>query len=405
MTRTDASNRFSARSGATLLAAARPLGRAALSCGLAGALTMGAAAAAFAGEHPTAADGAGSNGRAVGQERQAAAGRGQDSSKGAATSARPTSATTEPRQKTPPAKTTSHQGQAQQPVKPAHTASQKEAAAKPSASHETGQDPAGNNGTVKVDGAAWDARVDNEPHPSCAFRVTFFGFDEGQTADITITGIAPTGGGVLLHETAVPTSDDSAGGAANDADGATRVYTADDLGLSAVTPHPKQGYHLKVAVDSLEAPGGAKQKVLWLEPCDDQQGQAPVTQPETGEPSGGPQAPSAPAAGAQPEAPAISEAPGLSDAGVRPASPSEAAYVEPAAPAGVRPFDAGERSSSVTAPSPTAHASALPTGLAFTGAGGLGLLALTGAGAAAAGLGLQVARRRAGAQASTAQAD
>ncbi len=120
-----------------------------------------------------------------------------------------------------------------------------------------------------MDGRAYDDGVDNEPHVSCEVRVTFFGFDEGQTADITFTGQAPTGGGVLLHESAVPTSDDAAGGAGQDADGATRVYTVDDLGLSGVAPHPKQGYHVKVSVDSLGAPGGAKQKVLWIEPCGD----------------------------------------------------------------------------------------------------------------------------------------
>lgn len=391
MTRTDASHRFSARSGAALLTATLPLGRAALSCGLAGALTVGAAAAAFAGERPSEAAGARGDQRAVGQEHQTESGQ-QDRQ------------TASGSQDPGPAQPASHEAPAQRPVTPGRTAPRKDAADQPANGRPGSQDPAGNNGTIKVDGAQWDARVDNEPHPGCSFRVTLFGFDEGQTADITVTGIAPTGGGVLLHQTAVPVSDDAAGGAARDADGATRIYTADDLGLAAVTPNPQQGYHLKVAVDSVEAPGGAKQKVLWLKPCE---GQAPVTQPETqpetqpgtGGPAEAPQGPSAPTAGAKPEAPAVAELPGLSDAGAQPASPSEAAYVESSTTADLRVATAGERSTPVKA-RPTAQASALPTGLALTGAGGLGLLALTGAGAAAAGLGLQVARRRTAAQGS-----
>ena len=351
MTSTPDTHCTSTRTGAALLAATRPLGRIALSCSLAGALGVGVASAAVAGGQPDKPGHTSTSGKP--------AARGGDAERGA-------------------------------PQPAAERGSTQRA-----------QDPAGNNGTIKVDGAAWDARVDNEPHTSCAFRVTFFGFDEGQTADITVTGIAPTGGGALLHETAVPTSDDPAGGAAQDFDGATRVYTAEDLGLDAVAPHPQQGYHLKVAVDSLEAPGGAKQKVLWLEPCEDQ---APVTQPEsqpepqpeTGEFREGGARPSVPATGSQPEVPEQPEeaatSPEARTSEVSSAAPAVAAYREASAPA-------ADRASSAMALRPTQQASALPVGLAFTGAGGLGLMALLGAGATAAGAGLQVARRRAGSHA------
>lgn len=395
MTRTHASHRFSARSGATVLAATRPLGRAALSCGLAGALTLGAAGAALAGERPGAAAGAGGQGRTTAEKTTA-----EKQHPAAKTSSRP--------EEKPARPAAQHSGTQDSGTR--HSTTQRSATAPGSAQRkrpegttstapQRSHDPAGNNGTIKVDGAPWDARVDNEPHTSCAFRVTFFGFDEGQTADITVTGVAPTGGGVLLHETAVPTSDDAAGGAAHDGDGATRVYTADDLGLDAVTPHPQQGYHLKVAVDSREAPGGAKQKVLWLEPCE---GQAPVTQPgtqpgtesgtqpETGGFQEGAEGPEVPASGAQPGGPATSQMPGSAEAQARPAAPADAAYLETSAPA-------ADRASSLSALPTTQQASALPTGLAFTGAGGVALMALVGAGAAAAGMGLQVARRRAGA--------
>jgi hypothetical protein len=93
-------------------------------------------------------------------------------------------------------------------------------------------DPPGNNGTVKIDGVQEldgpghgpgpndpDQHPDNDPHVECAFELEFFGFDEGQTADIRIATHAPTDGGrevySLLGE---PISPDPAGGAGNDPD-------------------------------------------------------------------------------------------------------------------------------------------------------------------------------------------
>ena len=392
MTRTNTSRRtLPAPSGSTFLAATRPIGRVALSCGLAGALSLGAAGTALASGHDGATHG-GNQGRGSGQKSSAqshsaapqkseghppAAARGAGSGQAATRKGSGSQHAPRPhQQKTSPARTSTPQ---------------------------RGKDPRGNNGTVKVDGPAWDARVDNEPHPSCAFRVTFFGFDEGQTADITVTGIAPTGGGVLLHETAVPTSDDRAGGAAHDFDGATRVFTADDLGLDGVTPHPKQGYHLKVAVDSLQAPGGAKQKVLWLEPCATE---ASVPPPVVGGPEQGGEKPSGEVPGSQPEVPAGPEAPVGSETPEMPATSELPRPSAPTAPPALRAEEAAYRESATAAavtgrtPARTAEqASALPTSLAFTGAAGLEMLALTGAAAAAAGAGLLVARRRAGARA------
>ena len=133
----------------------------------------------------------------------------------------------------------------------------------PQASQGGGQshDPRGNNGTVKISGIPIDGSHRNQPHVGCTFALKFFGFDANQTADITFTGQAPTKAGTLLSQHAVPISNDAAGGG-KDAD-AVLTYTADQLGLSAITP-AKQGWHVKVAVDVLQAPGGAKQKVFWL---------------------------------------------------------------------------------------------------------------------------------------------
>jgi LPXTG-motif cell wall-anchored protein len=238
-----------------------------------------------------------------------------------------------------------------------------------------------------VDGTAYDAGVDNEPHVSCEVRITFFGFDEGQTADITFTGQAPTGGGVLLHESAVPTSDDAAGGAGQDADGATRVYTVDDLGLSGVAPHPKQGYHVKVAVDSLGAPGGAKQKVLWIEPCSDTEDSEVPTAPG--------QLPAVPPGGqvvepAQPAQPAVAALTPEEAAGPAVAPAEAAAAMAPTQAAAPTLAPASASNPGAAAVWAGAGLSALP----HTGVDGLGALLLTGLGAVAAGGALQLARRR-----------
>lgn len=150
------------------------------------------------------------------------------------------------------------------------------------------QDPRGNNGTVKISDLPVDGSNRNQPHVGCSFALKFFGFDKDQTADITFTGQAPTKAGTLLKQSAVTISDDAAGGG-KDAD-AVLTYTAQGLGLSAITP-AKQGWHVKVAVDVLQAPGGAKQKVFWLS--------CPQSTPSTSGPgTAAPGTPAAPAAAA-----------------------------------------------------------------------------------------------------------
>lgn len=127
-------------------------------------------------------------------------------------------------------------------------------------------DPAGNNGTFKVDGLPDSDGMANEPHVPCGFRLRFFGFDEGQTGDITIAGHAPSGSGVVNERSGVLLSDDAAGGGPNDVD-AVVTYVLDDLDLSGLEAHPQQGYHLKVSL-ATDTPGGQKHKVFWLEPCE-----------------------------------------------------------------------------------------------------------------------------------------
>ncbi len=138
-------------------------------------------------------------------------------------------------------------------------------------------DPAGNNGTFKVDGLPYSDGMANEAHVTCGFRLKFFGFDEGQTGDITIAGRAPSGSGVVSSRTGVLISDDAVGGGPNDPD-ALVEYTASDLDLTGLTAHPKQGYHLKVTL-STDTPGGVKHKVFWFQPCESAVGGTVTTTP------------------------------------------------------------------------------------------------------------------------------
>lgn len=128
------------------------------------------------------------------------------------------------------------------------------------------EDPAGNNGTFKVDGLPYSDGMANEPHVTCGFRLKLFGFDEGQVGDVTIAGHAPSGSGTVASLDDVTFSTDAAGGGPNDPD-AIFEFTAADLDLAGLTAHPKQGYHLKVTLSTGE-PGGVKHKVFWFEPCE-----------------------------------------------------------------------------------------------------------------------------------------
>jgi hypothetical protein len=131
-------------------------------------------------------------------------------------------------------------------------------------------DPPGNNGTVKI--AASDPTEDpndnpngqgNQPHiDGCIFWVSFTGFDKAQTADITFTAQAPSGKGeVLLADKGVPISDDAAGGGQDQDVVIPYNLTSAVQGLKA---NKNQGYHIKLSSNTIQAPGGAKHKVFWI---------------------------------------------------------------------------------------------------------------------------------------------
>lgn len=130
-------------------------------------------------------------------------------------------------------------------------------------------DPPGNNGTIKVDGVAFDSHPDNEPHVGCNFEVDFYGFDKGDyNATVTFTAQAPTGNGQVIETDTVPIGeDDNAGGGSQAGLDAQREY---DLSAALVGyPEQKnQGYHVKLTVNAPGSQGAdTKHKVFWVRDC------------------------------------------------------------------------------------------------------------------------------------------
>ena len=74
--------------------------------------------------------------------------------------------------------------------------------------------PPGNNGTIKIDGVAFDDAPNNEPHVGCTFQVDFYGFDKGDLqAAVTFESHPPTGPvAVLLQDTVDIGEDDNSDG-------------------------------------------------------------------------------------------------------------------------------------------------------------------------------------------------
>jgi LPXTG-motif cell wall-anchored protein len=131
----------------------------------------------------------------------------------------------------------------------------------------TQQDPPGNNGTVKIDGEAFDDHPNNEPHVGCVFQVDFYGFDEGEDLNATVLFEAwpPTGDREDLLTDEVAIGEDAAGGG-TDLD-ASATYDLTDA-LAAFTPHPQQGWHVKLTVHADGSQGAdTKHKVFWVSGC------------------------------------------------------------------------------------------------------------------------------------------
>jgi hypothetical protein len=112
-------------------------------------------------------------------------------------------------------------------------------------------DPPGNNGTVKIDGIDFDDHPNNEPHVGCTFQIDFTGFDASQPVTASLVGHPPTGGGLLATES---TTLDGAGAGSITLDLSGR--------LGGISPHPRQGFHIKLTVDTGQ--GAGKHKVFWV---------------------------------------------------------------------------------------------------------------------------------------------
>jgi hypothetical protein len=130
--------------------------------------------------------------------------------------------------------------------------------------------PPGNNGTVKIDGVAFDDHPDNEPHVGCIFQVDFYGYDEGELfADVTFEVHPPTGSPVVILEDEVFIGeDDNSGGGSEAGLDASATYDLNTL-LSGFTPHPQQGWHIKLTVNADGSQGAdVKHKVFWVSGCE-----------------------------------------------------------------------------------------------------------------------------------------
>lgn len=130
-----------------------------------------------------------------------------------------------------------------------------------------GNAPAGNNGTIKIDGVPADDGNDNVPHPGCGFTVEFFGYDAGdRTARLEFDAQSPLEGGMLAEVPTRFTVAERTGG--NQLNHRVEVDLADVL--AGRTPHPKQGYHVKLTVHVDGAQGAdVKHKVFWISECVD----------------------------------------------------------------------------------------------------------------------------------------
>ncbi len=154
-------------------------------------------------------------------------------------------------------------------------------AAAPGSAFARPADPAGNNGTIKIDARPFDDAPDNEPHVGCNFQVDFYGFDKGNyNAQVTFKVQPPTGRGTVLLTDSVFIGEDAAGGG-SDLD-ASKTYRLMPLLRNSYTPHPKQGYHIKLTVNAPGSIGAdTKHKVFWVQACES------GGEPGGGEPGGG----------------------------------------------------------------------------------------------------------------------
>jgi len=136
-----------------------------------------------------------------------------------------------------------------------------------------GHNPAGNNGTIKINTEEIRDRIpNNHPHVSCKFRVDFYNYDKGDyNAKVTFSLMPPTADDnnslTVASGNLKPFIGGDYAGGGRDLD-ASQLYTLDFTGPA----HDKQGYHVKVVVNAPGSKGSdKKQKVFWVQPCEENQ--------------------------------------------------------------------------------------------------------------------------------------
>jgi hypothetical protein len=140
----------------------------------------------------------------------------------------------------------------------------------PTPRQHTSHNPPGNNGTIKVDGQAYDnGQPNNEPHVDCKFKIDFYGFDTGDLyAQVTFNAQEPTAKGTqFLTDKVFIGEDDQSGGGSQAGLDAHKEY---DLGkaLAGFTPQPQQGYHVKLTINADASQGSdVKHKTFWVDGC------------------------------------------------------------------------------------------------------------------------------------------
>ncbi len=130
----------------------------------------------------------------------------------------------------------------------------------------------GNNGTIKIDGEPYDTSKGQESHVGCNFRVLYWGTDEGEALDSTLTFVAhpPTGGPFTFVDTITLQ--------AGEPDVAGPYNLLAGLQAAGIEPHAKQGWHIKLTTNTEYSQGAdTKHKVFWYQ-CDET---APVVEEET----------------------------------------------------------------------------------------------------------------------------
>ncbi|MEO8105692.1 MAG: hypothetical protein ABI720_00085 [Actinomycetes bacterium] len=129
--------------------------------------------------------------------------------------------------------------------------------------------PAGNNGTVKIDGRPWDdIAPNNEPHVGCRFQLDWYGFDADAVSNVEFALQAPTLGNPPLNYIKQLDGDDNSGGGSEAGWDGSEVYNIAEL-VKNVKAHPVQGYHVKLTINTQPTAQGAdvKHKVFWVTDC------------------------------------------------------------------------------------------------------------------------------------------